>query len=532
MGTDTADSGMGRMAVRAAIVLDDGRLLEDCWDDWQREDFAALDDPRHRHAYLERPRGHSKTGDVGTEAVVELLAGRPDSRLYAFAVDETQAALLKEDVEAKLARGGHVEGGAVRIRKKEIVSARTGSVLRIMPSDASGSYGLRPDWVCFDEIVLQRDRKLWDAVWTATGKRRWCRVICISTPGWDKTGIGWEVREMARTEPNWYFSSRGQCASWIDPEWLAQQKRTLPPHVYATQHEGRWTDAGGSWLTAEEVDRIFAEGVPAGDGRRVVALDVGITRNASAAAVVRIDDGTGLYCVETLVEWHPRGGARQVDLAGVQAEVEQLARSRKCGLVCDPYQFVLGAQQLRARGLQVADDAITADTRDRMFAFVRDLATDRRLRAEPHPDLRRQLLQMSFEQHGTRLRVDHRPGGADDLLFATALGCFHLGKQLEPARRRMLQGHTFAGASRWAPTADPPLFKPKGAAAPALPPVPRIEGRCFAYVRDKRGAVLHRMEGGRRGDPINRHVVEGLRLWAADSGIVGAWVDDSEIKEA
>jgi hypothetical protein len=48
---------------------------------WQIEDFRALDDPQHRHAYLERPRGHSKTGDLGTEAVVELVLGPPGQRL-------------------------------------------------------------------------------------------------------------------------------------------------------------------------------------------------------------------------------------------------------------------------------------------------------------------------------------------------------------------------------------------------------------------------------------------------------------------
>jgi hypothetical protein len=52
---------------REAIVLEDGRRFGDVIEAWQAEDFAALDAPAHRHAYLERPRGHSKTGDAGTE---------------------------------------------------------------------------------------------------------------------------------------------------------------------------------------------------------------------------------------------------------------------------------------------------------------------------------------------------------------------------------------------------------------------------------------------------------------------------------
>ena len=63
-------------AFRADLIVDvDGtaRRFGDVMDPWQREDFLALDDTQYLHAYLERPRGHSKTGDVGSEACVELL---------------------------------------------------------------------------------------------------------------------------------------------------------------------------------------------------------------------------------------------------------------------------------------------------------------------------------------------------------------------------------------------------------------------------------------------------------------------------
>src|SRR5437899_11803933 len=57
-----------RMQRREAVILEDGRRLGDVMDPWQREDFQALDDPAKRHAFLERPRGHSKTSDAATEA--------------------------------------------------------------------------------------------------------------------------------------------------------------------------------------------------------------------------------------------------------------------------------------------------------------------------------------------------------------------------------------------------------------------------------------------------------------------------------
>src|SRR5947209_1478809 len=82
---------LSRMARREAVLLEDGRRLGAVMDPWQREDFQALDDPAHRHAYLERPRGHSKTSDAATEAFLAITdPGKRDQRLYAVAVDEDQ----------------------------------------------------------------------------------------------------------------------------------------------------------------------------------------------------------------------------------------------------------------------------------------------------------------------------------------------------------------------------------------------------------------------------------------------------------
>jgi phage terminase large subunit-like protein len=165
-----------RMAFRReAILLEDGRPFGEVMEPWQAEDFAALDSGRYRHAYLERPRGHSKTGDLGTEALTELLLGRPGQRLYCAAADEDQARLLFEDVAGKFRRNPLLRGAA-RITQREIVIPATGSRLRVLASDAPSAYGLRPDWIAVDELAEWRKRELWDSLWTATGKRPGCRA--------------------------------------------------------------------------------------------------------------------------------------------------------------------------------------------------------------------------------------------------------------------------------------------------------------------------------------------------------------------
>lgn len=410
-----------RMAFRReAILLEDGRAFGAAIDSWQEEDFRTLDDSRYRHGYLERPRGHSKTGDVGTEAVAELVLGAPGRRLFCCAADEDQGRLLFDDCAAKFARSPLL-APLVKVTKAEIIVKATGSRLRVLAADAPTSWGLRPDWIAVDELAEWRKRDLWDSLWTATGKRRLCRMLVITSAGWDRTSIAWEVRQIAEREEDWYFSARGQCASWISPAWLAQQQRTLPPHVYARLHESKWVEGAGAFLTSAEVDAVFTDALPDGAGARVVGVDIGLSKDRSVAAVVRQD--SGLVVVESLETWTPRPGAK-VDLRDVEDGVATIARDAP--IILDPWQGVLMAQRLRARGAVVHEYPFTGESRRKLFGTLLDLIRTARLRSRPHEEFRRELLGLEVQETAAGWRVDHRVGRHDDHVVAVALAAQHV----------------------------------------------------------------------------------------------------------
>jgi hypothetical protein len=419
-----------RMAFRReAILLEDGRPFGEVIEPWQAEDFAALDAGQYRHAYLERPRGHAKTFDLGTEAVVELLLGRPGQRLYCAAADEDQARLLFEDVAGKFQRNPLLRGAA-RITQREILIPATGSRLRVLASDAPSAYGLRPDWIAVDELAEWRRRELWDSLWIATGKRPGCRMLVISTAGWDRTSIAWEIRQIAEREPDWYFSARGQCASWISPEWLEQQRRTLPAHVFARLHENRWVEGAGAFLTAAEVDVVFDAALrPAAQrisrGAHALGLDVGLTRDRTVACVAHKDRETGWVVIDALRTWAGRPGA-PVALPEVEAEVLWLARTFGASVILDPYQAALLGQRLRQAGVEVREYSFTADGRRRLFGTLLQLVKDGHLRCFPHEELRRELLALETTETAAGWRVDHRPARHDDHVVAVALAAHAL----------------------------------------------------------------------------------------------------------
>jgi Phage Terminase len=420
-----------RMAFRAGILLENGQPLGDVWDGWQVADFEALDAPAHRHGYLERPRGHSKTGDVATEALVELMLGGPERELFCVAVDADQASILFQDVVGKIRRRPDLNA-KVAIGKSEVIVKATRSRLTVLSSDAPSAFGLRPSWLALDEMAEWRKRDLWDALWSATGKKPDCRVLVISTAGWDKTSIAWEVRRIAETEADWLFSSRGQCASWVSPAWLEQQKRTLPPHVFARLHLNQWVDGVGAFLTGAEVDAIFVDGLPDGAGPRAIGLDLGLSKDRSVLSIVR-RDASGLVVVEGLTTWAGQQGEK-VDLTAVEDEVATVAATVKAPIVLDPWQAVLMAQRLRARGLPVIEYPFTGEGRRKLFGSMLDLIRNGRLRSRPHDDLRRELLGLEVTQTASGWRVDHRAGRHDDHVVAVALAAQRVAAQVQTGR--------------------------------------------------------------------------------------------------
>ena len=427
---------LDRMEVLAAIPLEDGRLLGDCWDPWQREDHEAMG--RSRHVYRGLPRGHDKTGGAGSEIVVEMINAPAESEIFSFAVDEQQAQILLRDVAGKLRRLGLVGRGGFRVLRNSVV-APNGTTFTAMAADAASAMGLRAEMIVVDELSEwpeRAGRELWTAIRTTAAKRPRCRLLVITTAGWNRASLCWEVRCAAEREPRWLFIERGQCASWLDHEDIEEQRRSMPPGVFARLHLNQWVDQHGAWLSAEQVDAVFAHGAPGGSGRRVVALDIGVRRDRAAASVVRADDERGVYVVEQLKVWIPEPGA-DVDLVEVQEWVDRQARRLRCPITMDPWQGALMAQQLRAGpgAPAVHDDPITEKSRNDMFLATRDAVVQRRLWADRDEMLRGEMLAMEFEGRpgGARYRVNHPAGQHDDCVFSVALGVYWLGK---PARRR------------------------------------------------------------------------------------------------
>ncbi len=429
------------------LMLDaSGTLLGDVVEPWQEEEvFAPLDEVqddgryRYRLCYYELPRGHAKTTAIAGEAVTQLVLAGPEWRGHIAAGDREQARELF-DAAVGFIRRNPLLAPSFEIKRDRIIALSTGSTLRVHSSDAPTAYGLIVDWFAIDEFWVQPTRDLWDAFYTAAVKRPNWRGIVITTAGFDKNSICWEVRELARTRPDFYsFIAPGQLASWISEEEIDRMRATLPPQVYQRFVENKWVEGSGSFVTRQALSRCVDDRLePQSRGRSGVkyflAVDLGLKKDRTAAAIVHRSSGreislSGSIVLDDLMVWEGRKGD-PVSIAEVERWVEWAAkRFQLRRILIDPWQAASTVE--RFAGL-IEEFYFTPQSVARLSSNLFQLIQAGVLRLYPDEELETELVELQAEQTSWGWRIDHKRNKHDDR--AMAIGMAALAAISEPSR--------------------------------------------------------------------------------------------------
>jgi hypothetical protein len=452
-------------AFRAVLLIDtDGgpRRLGDCLDLWQRDDFAALDpgwmravvgteaEAQYQRGWLERPRGHAKTLDLGVMATWALFASRRRLSGIGAAGDQDQARLLRDAI-GRLLYVNPWLSSILEVQAYRVVNGRTQSTLEIITSDAPTSYGLTPDFVIADEVVHWRKRDLWDSLISSAAKRSTCLFVSITNAGLQDDWT-WQAREAVRKDPGWYFRRLdGPCASWITPDRLAEQERLLPSIAYRRLWLNEWSSGGGDALRPSDIEAAFSDVLGPMTGtepsvRFCAGVDLGLTHDNAAVVVLGVPVGTDRGRSIRLAHhklWRPTPG-RKLDLMEVETYILALDKQFDLEEVAiDVWQAELLAQRLEVNSEHRARNArrrfwtkpwirpvpaTGANLREQATLVIESFADRRFLffRCEP---LRRDLLRLRVEDRSYGLRlVSPRDGdghGDSFSAFALALPIAH-----------------------------------------------------------------------------------------------------------
>lgn len=444
---------MSPAAFRRVLILnqDDARPLRSVIQPWQQKDFLALDPAwlslaghavknSRRRAYIERPRGHSKTSDMAVQIAWILLFSQRPLQGLAAAADRDQANLIWEAVQ-RIANANAGLCAALEFKRHEISNSRNATRLEVISSDVQSSWGALPDFVICDELCHWEKPDLWFSLLSSAAKRPNCVLVVLTNAGAGR-GWQWEVREAARQSSNWYFSTlAGSQAPWITEESLAEQQRLLPKPVFDRLWRNIWQHSDGSFVTLAEAEACRDEQLTMqerGQPHRhyIAAIDyaekrdftvgVLIHREGSRIIVDRMD--VAVPTVET-----------PVPVAWVEEWIERIARDfHDVTFVLDEYQLI-GTIQSYERRFDVRRFEFLAGKGNHSLAIaLRKLIVHREVAWYPgcgriegvvhRDDLETELSSLLLRQSVSgRCRIDHVSDGVhhDDRSFALGAACLH-----------------------------------------------------------------------------------------------------------
>lgn len=226
---------------------------------WQRDILATLygwkrrdGTRRYRECFIGIPRKNGKTTICAGLGLYHLACdGEQGPEVYCAASSRDQATLLFDPAAQMVRNNGRMSDAlAIHEAVKRIVDHRCGGFFRAIPSEAAASHGFNASAVIFDELHTQPDRHLYDVLKTSTGARKQPMFISITTAGYDRHSICWEI---------WDYARKVRDGIVEDPFFL--------PVIYEMPEGADWTDRDvwravnpnlGVSLSTEYLEESFA----------------------------------------------------------------------------------------------------------------------------------------------------------------------------------------------------------------------------------------------------------------------------------
>jgi len=204
-------------------------------EDWQKDQiirplFGTLNKDKtrqYRTCYVELPRKNGKS--TAAAAIANYLLffdGEIGAEIYSAANDRDQASIVFSEAAGMIEQEPRLLKLCDILRSvKRIVVPSMGSFYRAISAEAYTSWGYNPHGVIYDELHAAPSRELWDVLTTAGGTRRQPLIFVITTAGYDRNSICWELHDYACKVRDGII-----------------QDKTFLPVIYSAPEDADWTD--------------------------------------------------------------------------------------------------------------------------------------------------------------------------------------------------------------------------------------------------------------------------------------------------
>ncbi len=297
---------------------------------WQRRIVRQIFKKRrdglrqYRTCLLMLPRKNGKTELAAAIALYGLLGdGETGAEVYSAAADRDQAGLVFGVAAQMLRNDPALDADCYIVESKKRIDHQTsGSFYRAISAEAYSKHGFNASMVIYDELHAAPDRRLYDVLSTSMGARSQPLLLVISTAGYDRHSILWElyahakkVEEHPAIDPTflpilyeappdadwtkkrvWKKANPalGDFRSLEEMETLAARAQAIPAQEnnFRRLYLNQWTEQASRWLPMTSWDACQVPIARASlAGRRCyVGMDLSATTDLSALVAVFPDE--------------------------------------------------------------------------------------------------------------------------------------------------------------------------------------------------------------------------------------------------
>lgn len=397
------------------------------------------------HCYL-ASEGHIITHNSSLSSGVALyclLADRePGAEVYSFATTRDQAKIVFGDAKVMAEHNAPLrQQFGLEVLANALYVPKTNSTFQAKSAEGSTLDGLNTHLAVVDELHAHKTRAVYDVVETSLGKRRSSLLWCITTAGFDTSGICYEVRTMStrvlegltpddtqfaviytiddtddwtsmsaleKANPNWGVSVRPEMITS-----LLKKAMALPSAVnnFKTKHLNVWCSASAAWMDMSAWQSCGSDNYSLEDfeGRPCfIGLDLGSKNDVTAKVMLfPNEDGTfhvfGQYFLpESAVEkstnsqyqgWSDVGyitttGGAMTDLAVIEQSIrEDLSRFDVRGIAYDPWNALGLVTSLADDGAPMIEYRNTVQNMSEPMKTLEALVQGKRLIHDKNPVL-------------------------------------------------------------------------------------------------------------------------------------------------
>lgn len=180
---------------------------------------------KYRTAYIEIPRKNSKTTMAAGFAIIGLTMddeGSPE--IYSAASEAEQAGIVFE-IAKQMVKAEPELASRLECYQYHLMNPGNNGTFKRLSSDAGSKHGFNPSLSIHDEVHTMTSRELIETLRTGMGARLEPLEINITTAGWDRLSVCWEMHEYTRKildgtidDPSWYgvIYAAGEEDDWTD----------------------------------------------------------------------------------------------------------------------------------------------------------------------------------------------------------------------------------------------------------------------------------------------------------------------------